>query len=427
MWAPVEHPGWHPFLAVALLLGALALAQGALLAARRSGLPAALSDPLVARRLRWIGAVLLLAGVGLLCARWTHRMASSDGRAWLDLADNPFIMGSEPLGRWSHYLAYRLVTLTGLDAWLAGGARLLALRLSSVAAGMFTLGALLALAPAALPRTARWSAVLFLFLTPTAVLWAGFLETTPWCYAFTGAYLLAGLRYLRLELRRPPWAEGLLLMLAVWSHGVACFATGAHAVLCLQWFFAAPASARRQPARLAQLLLVALLPFLALGLTMLAAYQFGTGLPRSPWFGNALGGSDRERWVAFSAAQHGWRRPFRFGEPEYLAAQANLLLFACPLLLALPLAISRTLAGRGRPLLFLLGAFCGLFGFALFYNPDLGMRQDMDLMGMYALPAGLIVALWWDARFSPGQQRLSAVWIATATAGFLLAPALRFP
>jgi hypothetical protein len=84
-------------------------------------------------------------------------------------------------------------------------------------------------------------------------------------------------------------------------------------------------------------------------------------------------------------------------------------------------------AGAGRQLIFLLGAFGGLFGFALFSNPDLGMRQDLDLMGMVALPATLISALWWDARFSPGQQRLAAVCIATATAGILLAPVLRFP
>ena len=78
------------------------------------------------------------------------------------------------------------------------------------------------------------------------------MEVTPWCYAFTHAYLLAGLRYLALDLRRPPWIESLILMFAVWAHGSACFVTGAHAFLCLDWFLRLRDAARPVPLRYAR-------------------------------------------------------------------------------------------------------------------------------------------------------------------------------
>ena len=93
----------------------------------------------------------------------------------------------------------------------------------------------------------------------------------------------------------------LLLMLAVGSHGVACFASGAHALLCLHWFFtrepgeSTPWTARR----LGQLAAVGLLPFAIIAAAFAWSYQFGTG-GRWKWYGNALGGADKEFFVIFS-------------------------------------------------------------------------------------------------------------------------------
>jgi hypothetical protein len=356
-----------------------------------------------------------------------------DAIIWLHLADDPMLMPSEPLGRVSHYLFYRVVTETPLDRWLRPRPKVLAVRLSSVAAGMVYLTLLLAWARQALPRSSTWTSVLFLFVTPTLVLYAGYLETTPWAYAFTGAYLLAGLRYLNAGLRRPPWPEALLLMLAVGCHGVVCLVTGAHALLCLHWFFArepgepAPWTARR----VGQLVAIALLPFAVLAASFAWSYHFGLGT-KGRWYGNALGGPDKDFFVAFSdtATGPGHRvgfNQFRFGNREYLTGLLNVLFFGCPLLLVLPAAIWQTLRSRRRPVLFLLAGFAGLFLITLFFNPDLGYRGDFDLLAFCAVPASMLIALWWDARFSSRQRWLLALSIAAASFVFLVTPRLGFP
>ena len=374
------------------------------------------------------GAALLVACAGALLVRWPHASGSGDALFWVRLADDPAVMPSEPLGRASHYLFYRIVSETSVDRWLRLGPKALALRLSAVAAGMVYLTLLLAWARQALPRSSAWTSVLFLFVTPTLVFYAGYLETTPWAYAFTGAYLLAGLRYLDAGLRRPPWPEALLLMLAVGSHGVACFVTGAHALLCLHWFFArepgehAPWTAQR----LGQLVAVGLLPFTVLAAAFAWTYHFGSGA-RWEWYGNALGGPDKEFWVAFSDTAT--RRPHQilFGSAQYRTGLLNVLLFACPLLLVLPAAIWQTLHSRRRPALFLLAGFAGLFLITLFFNPDLGYRRDFDLLAVFAVPASMLIALWWDAHFSSRQRWLLALGIAAASFAFLVTPSLRFP
>ena len=71
---------------------------------------------------------------------------------------------------------------------------MLALRISSVVAGMVYLAVLIRLVPQAFPRSPSWVLVAFLFAAPTAEFFAGYPETTPWVYALTGVYLLAGLR-----------------------------------------------------------------------------------------------------------------------------------------------------------------------------------------------------------------------------------------
>jgi hypothetical protein len=430
---------WHfPAHQDSVLLVALGLAGVVALAllvsagvARRWGHSAAPSR--AARVGRAVAAALLVAGAGALLVRWPHSATPGDWATWGRLADDPMIMPSEPLGRASHYLFYRVISETPLDRWLRLGPKALALRLSAVAAGMVYLTLLLAWARRALPRSSAWTSVLFLFATPMLVLYAGYLETTPWAYAFTGAYLLAGLRYLNAGLRRPPWPEALLLMLAVGSHGVACFVTGAHALLCLHWFFA------REPGehtpwtaqRLGQLVAVALLPFVLIGAAFVWTYHFGLGTKadwyKGAWYGNALGGPDKDFFVAFSDTATGPRHQIRFGSREYLIGLLNVLLFACPLLLVLPAAIRQTLRSRRRPALFLLAGFAGLFLITLFFHPDLGYRRDFDLLALCAVPASMLIALWWDAHFSSRQRWLLALGIAASSFVFLVTPTLRFP
>ncbi len=387
-------------------------------------------------RARWCkraGFVLVVGAVGFLCVRFRVYASSGDSALWTRLADDPFIMGSEPLGRWSHYLAYRLVTLLQLDRWIdiTPDPKGLAVVLASAGAGMFSIGAMLVLASRALPHSSRWSSVVFLFVTPTAILFAGFMEVTPWCYAFVSAYLLAGLRYLALDLRRPPWIESLILMFAVWAHGSVCFVTGAHAFLCLHWFWRLPDDARSpwRPPRLLRLGLVCLIPFCAFGATLWVAYVFGTGMPRFAWYGNLAGGADRILFIALSPETQRSAGHFVFGSPRYWISHLNLLLFACPLLLVVPFAIAQSLRVRRRETLFLGAGLGGLLLLALIFNPTVfgGVRGDFDIMSSFAIPATLLVALWWDARFSDRQRKALHLAAAVASFSFLLLLRIRFP
>jgi hypothetical protein len=387
-------------------------------------------------RVRWckrVGFVLVVGVVGFLCVRFRVYASSPDSGLWWQSADSPFIMGSEPLGRWSHYLVYRLVTLLELDRWIAitPDPKVLALVLASAGAGMFTIGVMLVLARKALPHSSRWRSVVFLFVTPTAILFAGFMEVTPWCYAFTSGYLLAGLRYLVIDLRRPPWIESLILMFAVWTHGSACFVTGAHAFLCLHWFLRLADDAQ-SPWRLPRLLrlgLVCLLPFSALGATLLYAYLFGSGTPDFAWYGNLTGGGDGILFIAFSREAQRSAAHFVFGSPRYWISHLNLLLFACPLLFVAPFAIAQSLRVRRRETLFLGAGLGGLLLLALIFNPTIfgGVRGDFDIMAGFAVPATLLVALWWDARFSDRQREALHLATAVASFSFLVMLRIRFP
>src|SRR5262249_35085634 len=123
----------------------------------------------------------------LLAGRLRAIGASGDADTWLPLASNPFIMTSEPLGRWSHYLAYRILALFGAPTADA------AVRIASVAAGCAYLAALVTWVPRLLGsvrRSVAWIA--YLFVSPPLVVFLGYPETTPWAYAFLGAFLLAG-------------------------------------------------------------------------------------------------------------------------------------------------------------------------------------------------------------------------------------------
>ena len=112
---------------------------------------------------------------------------------------------------------------------------------------------------------------------------------------------------------------------------------------------------------------------------------------------------------------------------EQLRGLANVALHVFPLLLVTPIAVTCGWRARPREAAFLVAAFAGLLGLSFTFHPDLGFRRDADLLGMYALPGALLVALWWDAKFTPRQRAWCSVVIAAASFAFLVAPALRFP
>ncbi len=374
-------------------------------------------------------ALALSFAIGLLFFHWSVTPPMlGDSVFWQMLADNPFIMGSEPLGRWSHYLAYQLLTL--FDVY----DRKLGVRLSSALAGAFDLAGVMLLVRAALPRLPRFAGIMFLFLSPTALLFIGYPEATPWAYAFTEIYLLAGVRYLRLSLARPPWLETLFIMFAVWTHGMACFATGAQLSLLLIWFFRKldeDAPARWSVRRVALGLSLAALTFVPLGGTLLFAYLFGTGLPASPWQGNMGGGKDNWPWVSFSeagAATHPLViAQYIFFDKRYRSDLFNLILSACPLLFALPLALAQIAKFARTEILFVGSALAGLLLFTLFWNADLGMQFDFDLMAMFAVPAQLLAALWLERKLEAKSQNFVCLVIAFTTFCFTLLPFINFP
>ncbi len=48
-------------------------------------------------------------------------------------------------------------------------------------------------------------------------------------------------------------------------------------------------------------------------------------------------------------------------------------------------------------------------------------------MAICAVPASMLIALWWDAHFSSRQRWLLALGIAAASFVFLVTPSLSFP
>jgi hypothetical protein len=219
-------------------------------------------------------------------------------------------------------------------------------------------------------------------------------------------------------------------MLAVWSHGAVCFATGAHLFLALHWLCAGGGGRSAwRAARLARLAGVCALPFAALAGGMLFAYVAGTGVRWVDWYGNALGGGDDVFWVLFSPEDRTRKHQILFLGAEHLVGQANVWLRAFPLFPLLPLAVAQILrvGARRAELGFLLAGLAGLLLLGVLFNPDLGARRDFDLLAMWAVPAGYVVALWWEACFGPRQRELLAAAVAAATFAFLLVPELRFP
>lgn len=352
---------------------------------------------------------------------------SGDGQFWIEHAHDPFLMSSEPLGHWMHVLTFRLL------AAFSPASGESAIRWSSIAAGIFFLAGLTALAPGAFRRIHPAVSIPLLFFAPVCVLFFGYPETTPWAYAFYGTYLLSGLRYIRSRPARAPWIESILLALALWTHGMVCFGTGAHAALIAIWILGRPqseaTSSPRSKSGLASAtatstaLALALLPFLPLAASILYAKVHGSGLAGIDPLANCLGGADRIRWIAFSYPRT--VHQYVFLSTAYWMDIANLVFAACPVLPISILAAITLIRRKSPEGIFLAAGLAGLVLFSMTWNADLSMRGDFDLMAMFALPAYALLALAWEEWLPARKQRILAAALISAALGFSILPSIR--
>jgi hypothetical protein len=114
-------------------------------------------------------------------------------------------------------------------------------------------------------------------------------------------------------------------------------------------------------------------------------------------------------------------------EYHHVRDLVNLLLSAAPVAILTPLAAFDLYRTRGRELVFLGSGFLGLVGFSILWNSDYGRQWDLDLMAMFALPAMMMVAMWWHDRLSP--RAFAALAFSTAITAFFttVVPYVRFP
>ena len=293
---------------------------------------------------------------------------------WYRLAHDDFIMGSEPLGRWMQYLFFQV---TGSRTW--------ALILPSVLAGLiFAAGAwrvLKDMYPEEFTQTFA-----FVLLAPYSMFFLGYPSTCPLAYAFTGLYLLAGLNFIRSPPARAPWGEALLLALAVWSHGMALWVTGAHLALVVIWLGRLPAD--RRLAAVPRFLALCAIPFSLLAATLLYAHRFGSGFEFSPWYGNATGGFGGA-FVEWGGADASMAEFMRWGlySPGHLMGILSLTLRLAPAALLIPLVWRKGLEGT-----FLLAALLGGLLLVMVWNLDFGFYRD-EKFALYGVPAHFYL-LW---------------------------------
>jgi hypothetical protein len=346
-------------------------------------------------RVLWMTALLL--GVGLVLYFFPYQYMThygepkeiGDAMKWVLTVADPYLFASEPLGRWAQYLTWQALS------WLKLEDAIRAVRLSSVAAGLFYLGAVILLSRHALPKLSTGPVALFLFLAPTSILYFGFPETTPWAYAFAGTYLLAGLVYLNRAPARGPWLESFLLMVAVAAHGQMCFITGGHLALVGVWL---KRSGIHKPVFATAWIASAniCIPFaLLLVLVMLSRMDV---LQREgwEWYGHIRGGADERLWVRLFSRDY-LHEYLLFGR-RHVSDLAHLMLAACPLIFLGPRALF-DLKKTNREISTFLGlGLGGLIFLAVAWNADWGIPRDYDLMAAFALPAQVIMLVWWSQR-----------------------------
>jgi hypothetical protein len=428
-WLPLPDAAGAPVLiAFALSLAAMALLLPSW--GWKAALAAALDRRLGVKLRIALSRLSLVIVAGVLLSRWHHtRGTVGDIATWLRLASDPFIQGSEPLGRWMHYFAYRLLSLFG-----GRPDPMLALRVASYGAGLFLLYGAVRLLPAVVPHDKVAASAVFFLGATFSIFFFGYPATTPWVCAFLGVYLLAGLRYLALKPNRAPWPETLVIALAVWTHGAALFATGAQATLILIWLLTWPAEPGvGKVRRWLTAAVLAASPFVLLGGTLWWAYRFGTGLDEAPWMGTAKGGIFHRTWVVFEGQDQILNLPgqrfeqYVFLGHDYLRGLVNVILWICPGLVLVPIAAWRLARTRRPDVIFLVGALLGLLVLTVFWNPDNGHEGDIRYLAIFAIPAGLLLTLWLSNALDDRRWKVLAALSASAAFAFEIVPYLRFP
>ena len=76
---------------------------------------------------------------------------------------------------------------------------------------------------------------------------------------------------------------------------------------------------------------------------------------------------------------------------------------------------------------FLGASIAGLLILACFFNADFGMQWDFDVLAMFALPATLLLALWWNDRLSPRAFTALSIAVASTAFTYMVTPYLIFP
>jgi len=298
----------------------------------------------------------------------------ADMDIWYGLAHDGFIMGSEPLGRWMQWVFFHLT-----------GSRTLALSLPSVLAGLiFAAGAWRVLTKMWPEQRAK--AFAFVILAPYSMFFLGYPSTCPLAYAFTGLYLLTGLDFIRSSAARAPWGASLLLAMAVWSHGMALWVTGAHLALVVMWFRRLPAADRL--AAVPRAIASCAIPFSLLSATLLYANVYGSGLESSPWYGNAGGGTGGA-FVAWRGDDATMREFWSWGlySRGHLMGILDLTVRLAPAALVVPLVFRRS-----RESTFLLAALLGGLLLVVVWNLDFGFARD-EKFALYGVPAHFYL-LW---------------------------------
>ncbi|MGI8905428.1 MAG: hypothetical protein ACR2IE_02930 [Candidatus Sumerlaeaceae bacterium] len=385
VWVLIRKPPqWLTWLLLAELLGSVLFVATLLKTSARdhradSASPALLQSPPLKRLLYGGLATCVLFGSAALGLHFSSGY-EGDYTGWIKIANKPDLIPSEPLGRWSHYACFKMLEVIGVAS------NDLAMRVSSVLSGCLFIAAIWVFGRRALPYAPRTVVILILLFSPLIALFCGYRENTPLAYALSATYLLLGLRYIHLRLRRSPWPETLVLALAIWSHGAICFLTAAHLVLAALWFMRTHNIKQVEVFAALQLFALCIAPFMPLVLTMAAAYILK--LP-GPWFGNALGGGDLGMFVDFTGhptgSQHTiWSR-------TYWLNIANLIVYACPVLPVVLYAATTGTRAKDPATCFLTAGFLGMLALALTWNPDIGYIKDFDLLAGFAIPAHLLL------------------------------------
>ena len=141
------------------------------------------------------------------------------------------------------------------------------------------------------------------------------------------------------------------------------------------------------------------------------------------WFSMIAGGADRDKFVnLWKADLHS--QDTLFGA-RHLFHLFHLLLTMGPFLFILR-RIARDLAARRDELQFLLASLGGLLVLAVFWNADLGMPRDMDILAFFALPVQVLLLLWMEDKIEPGRRAVLALQMAISNVVFCVLPFLQF-